>query len=350
MKSRTLSCITAMTLFAVLPASVQLAAQEQLQNKQQPRYKLVDLGTFGGPTSYFSNGADGILNNHGTAAGWADTSTPDPYPSFCFNADCFVSHAFQSQNGVLTDLGALPGGASSQALWISANGLIVGQSQNGVIDPLTGIPEGDAVLWKDGQIINLGTLGGNFSVAQAINNRGQVVGAALNAIPDPISFLGTQIRAFLWRNGAMQDLGTLGGPDAWGLFVNEGGQIAGWSLTNSTPNPVLDACGFGTTFPTQDPFLWEKGGMIDLGTLGGTCGYPTALNNRGQVVGQSDLTGDIYLHAFFGLRPDRCRTWARSAGTPHSQTGSTTPGISPAKRICPAPRRRITTRLCGRKA
>jgi hypothetical protein len=123
-----------MTLFAALAIPAGLAAQEQQQQeskKEHARYKLIDLGTFGGPASYFPNGFDGFLNNHGTAAGWADTSTPDPFPAFCFNPDCFVSHAFRSQNGVVTDLGVLPGGSSSQAFWISRNGLIIGNSQNG---------------------------------------------------------------------------------------------------------------------------------------------------------------------------------------------------------------------------
>jgi uncharacterized membrane protein len=93
--------------------------------------------------------------------GWADTSTPDPYPAFCFNPDCFVSHAFRWQKGVMTDLEALPGGASSSAVWITENGLIAGTSQNGEVDPLIpGLPEIRAVLWKQGQIIDLGTFGG----------------------------------------------------------------------------------------------------------------------------------------------------------------------------------------------
>src|SRR5215472_2714328 len=113
MKYRRSTCITAMTLFAALAIPVGLTAQEQQPNKPQTRYKLIDLGTFGGPTSYVvvnSIQVGTVLNNRGTVAGWADTSTPDPYAPNCFNFDCFVSHAFQSQNGTLTDLGVLPGG------------------------------------------------------------------------------------------------------------------------------------------------------------------------------------------------------------------------------------------------
>jgi uncharacterized membrane protein len=179
-KCTTVVCSSVLIGCAALAMPMSLAAQEH--NEKHVHYKLVDLGTFGGPASYVQNGFDGVLNNQGAAVGWADTSTPDPYPNFCFS-NCYVVHAFQSQDGVLTDLGTLPGGASSQTTWITATGLISGNSQNGQIDPLfPGFPQNRAVLWQNGVITDLGTLpeGGYESFASSLNSRGQVVGFALN--------------------------------------------------------------------------------------------------------------------------------------------------------------------------
>jgi hypothetical protein len=103
MKSTTLMCLVAIMFFAALAIPVRLAAQANQDHRNSHhhhRYQLIDLGTFGGPASYFSNGADGILNNHGKAVGYADTPTPDPFPSFCFDSDCFVAHAFQWRHGM----------------------------------------------------------------------------------------------------------------------------------------------------------------------------------------------------------------------------------------------------------
>jgi probable HAF family extracellular repeat protein len=270
--------------------------------KTHPRYKLVDLGTLGGPSSTFE-GLSKTINNQGTTIGTADTAFPDPSAPNCFGPNCLVQHAFQWKHGVLTDLGALPGGSSSWAEAMNEAGQIVGRSENGLIDPLTGASEQYAVLWNDGQIINLGALGGNGSFATAINNRNQVVGAAANSVPDPFSLLGlfpppasvTETRAFLWENGVMHDLGTLGGPDSFGQYVNDSGQVAGFSYTDSTPND-------STGIPTVHPFLWDNGQMLDLGSLGGTFGQVNDLNNRGHVIGNMTLAGDEFQHPFLWAR------------------------------------------------
>jgi probable HAF family extracellular repeat protein len=294
MKPRILSCVIAMTLFtAAIP--VQLAAQVQSDNPQHERvhhrYRFVDLGTLGGPAAYFIE-FEKVLTNRGTLIGGADTPVTDPYNPNCFNpGDCFVSHAFVWRDGALTDLRALPGVNSSIPSEINKHGDIVGTSQNGLIDPLTGLPENRAVLWHEGDIADLGTFGGNESGADGINNRDQIIGVALNAIPDPFSFVGgTQTRAFLWQDGVMQDLGTLGGPDAFAQYINDRGQVTGFSYISNTPTS------FG--LPQVDPFFWDHGTMQDLGSLGGTFGQVNDLNNRGQVIGTMNLTGDVFVHGF----------------------------------------------------
>ena len=299
-------CLTVVSLFTALAMPNGMQAQGNLSQNNKPKhqkYRLVDLGTFGGPQSfYFSSPVVKSVNNFGTAVGAADTPIQDPFYPNCDTPDCLLLRAFQWKNGSLTDLGTVPLGNSSSAGWVTDAGEILGGSDTGAIDPLTGVPENIAFVWKDGAITSLGTLGGGFSFGNAMNNRGKVVGLALNAIPDDFSFLGlgTETRAFLWDQGVMRDLGTLGGPDGWAASINEFGQVAGWAYTNSTPNPV-------TGVPTQHPFLWTNGTMQDLGTLGGTYGVVGglpgpgsggALNNRGQVIGTMNLAGDLTHHPF----------------------------------------------------
>jgi probable HAF family extracellular repeat protein len=315
MKSKIFTFTTALSLLVWLAVPVQLAAQDkQAEHHKHHHYKLVDIGTFGGPNS--SNAWAGIgntlMNSGGTVIGEADTSASDPY---CL-VDCFLNDAFQWQNGVLTNLEGLPGNVNgTYASSINSRGQVSGTSGNGAIDLLTGYPQMDAVLWKHGKVTNLGTLGGNASVAYAINNREQVVGAALNTVLDPFSSgfpaphcgsnvciaesymamffpSATQMHAVLWQNGAIKDLGTLGGPDSVAWQINERGQIAGQSYLNSIPNPT-------TGVPTIDPFfIGEDGKMVDLGNLGGTVSWATGLNNRGEVIGAMTLAGDRGWHPF----------------------------------------------------
>ena len=299
MKSRTLILATAIALLTVLVLSIPVAAQ-------RIRYKLIDIGTFGGPASYFTSPGIGpgslVLNNRGMLAGKADTPIPDPNgpdPNSCAVPSCFDTHVFRWNKGSLTELGTLPGGRSSDVGGINARGWIAGGSERGEIDPATGARVNHAVLWKGNEIVDLGTLGeGLNSVALQVNNGGQVVGiSTINIAPDPFGFAGGSIHPFLWQNGVMQDLGTLGGPDAFafpGCGTQRNNLVTGFSLIDEVVNPT-------TGFPTVHPFLWEDGNMIDLGTLGGTTVAQdpgSCVNNRGQVAGASTLPGDSILHPF----------------------------------------------------
>ena len=279
--------------------STMCLSQTALTQNGRPRYKLVDLGTFGGPHSAVGSQSV-VVSNTRKVAGGAVTATPDPYAPDCFDRNfCFVEHAFVWQAGVLNDLGTLPGGYSSFGYAINEHGLVVGWSQNGALDPITGVPEYVPAAWRNGQIIDIGTFGGAFGQAAAVNDFGFVVGGAENETPDPFRLAedwfgiagSTELRAFGWsRDRGLFDLGTLGGGGAVALSVNSNGQVAGTSFASDVPGP--------TGIPPLDPFLWSHGVMIDLGTLGGTFGVAAKVTNHGQVVGDSDLKGDSTSHGF----------------------------------------------------
>src|SRR5215469_10412171 len=123
MKSRTLKFAVGVVLLAELATPVSSVAQTS--------YKLIDIGTLGGPSAHGpGNGAGSqLINNAGVVAGSADTSIP------CNGANCPIAHGFKWENGALTDLGALPGGSFSGASSINARGWIAGGSKTGQIDP-----------------------------------------------------------------------------------------------------------------------------------------------------------------------------------------------------------------------
>jgi probable HAF family extracellular repeat protein len=115
-------------------------------------------------------------------------------------------------------------------------------------------------------ITDLGTLGRSFISSEAVdvNESGQIVGG---------SGTGSLGRAFIWQNGTMTPLGTLGGLESSAVAINNRGQVIGGSLTRKPAR--------------GHAFLWQDGKMTDLGTLGGRRSGARALNDRGQVVGSS---------------------------------------------------------------
>lgn len=149
------------------------------------------------------------------------------------------------------------------------------------------------------RVTDLGTLGGSFSRANAINNLGQIVGGSYNAKPDPTTPGTNEVRAFLWNRGVLTDLGTFGGADAdqfggnvtGATGINDEGQVVGGATYNAVSDP---ACGDENGAITcNHAFLWAKGTMTFLGTLkgmtslGNSYSHANAINAHGQVVGDS---------------------------------------------------------------
>jgi probable HAF family extracellular repeat protein len=344
MKSRIMMWTIAVSLFTALAMPVCMTAQDASTPDHHHRhhtYTLVDLGTFGGANSYpIIVESVQTLSQSGVVAGCADTTQPNPkYPNFnpfLFpppQPDPAIAHGFRSSHdGSLRDLGALPGTNNSCALWISDNGLIAGASENGLIDPLTGWPEIEAVFWKNNHLTRLGTLGGYESFPISVNNRGQVAGAATNTVPEDNGF-GTEVHAFLWQDGIMRDLGTLpGGSDSFAVIVNDRGQVMGGSSALPQPGSIFlwehgtmqeipNTIGgtmenpfymnnqtmiLGNASIAGDmafhPFFWYRGVMTDIGTFGGDNGDAVWVNERGQVVGTADFPGDVIHHAFLWRR------------------------------------------------
>jgi probable HAF family extracellular repeat protein len=134
-------------------------------------------------------------------------------------------------------------------------------------------------------VIDLGTLGGTFSIAGGLSNSGWVEGWSLVSGD-------TARHPVLWRKGVKKDLGTLGGPNAdAGYRPNDSGNVGGASETG-TPDPFAeDFCGYGTNLICL-PIVWWNGArkMTPLPTLGGNNGWAAAINDQNEVAGVAENT------------------------------------------------------------
>jgi probable HAF family extracellular repeat protein len=221
----------------------------------------------------------------------------------------FASTA-QAQHYNLTDLGTLPGGVSSQALAINDLGQVVGAAS---------VPEGThAFLWTDsGGMQDLGTLpgGGAYSIAAGINVRGKIAGSSDFTQP----FAGNT-HAFVWtQSSGMQDLGTLGCPDITGATgINFFSEVVGISTI-----PPCPGGGLYRTFIAY--FRRRDGAMQSLGTLpGGGSSSGSAINFFGHVVGFSSCSPCAGNHAFLWTK----KQGMQDLGTLPEGTTSAAEGIN----------------------
>ena len=163
--------------------------------------------------------------------------------------------------------------------------------------------EGDktahAFQWQAGRFTDLGTLGGPNSWGNVINNSGAVTGYAETSNADPFAenycFFGTDraCRGFVWQKGFMSPLSTLGGNNSYAVGINNQGQVAGNAETS-----VPDSTCAAPEVLQYRPVIWTKGEIQELPTLAGDPdGFADAINDHDQAVGASGTCADPLLHA-----------------------------------------------------
>ena len=134
-------------------------------------------------------------------------------------------------------------------------------------------------------VVDLGTLGGTFSETQGDNALGGEWVTGDSGLPND-----TVLHAFLWHRGRIRDLGTLGGPNSFGWGVNESGNAVGGADTSAN-DPLGEQYCFGAGDNSIClPFLWRNDihKMIALPLLGGNNGAASGINSQGEVVGQAE--------------------------------------------------------------
>ena len=195
-----------------------------------------------------------------------------------------ISHAAMFKSGYVTDLGVLPGQVFSRANGINAAGQVVGYS-----GPQRDSSQSRAFLWTSQTgMIDIGTLGGSYAQAYAINDAGYITGASQTQTWGPMVIT----HAFIYRlpsppyqrHDRMVDLGVLGGLSSYGMAINSYNHVAGYSTiqTNDANAERVHA------------FFHDGNKMVDLGSLGwpGTdtdVSVALGINKSDQVVGYSYL-------------------------------------------------------------
>lgn len=177
------------------------------------------------------------------------------------------------ENGTLTELTVFGQRVPSESLAINDNGQVTGWS---IFSPY-----GDrhAFIYSEGTMTDIGTLGGRGSFGSAINSKGEITGSSYTP-PMQTSYCCAPViqeHAFIYSNGQMIDLGSWGG-SSHGKGINDNGQVVGIAYYG------YDAYGNDRAFVTQNGIMTDLNTLVDS-TSGWYLRGATGINNNGQITG-----------------------------------------------------------------
>jgi probable HAF family extracellular repeat protein len=260
-------CSTAVIACFVLGVSAAVA---------KTSYRVTDLGVLSGK----EESIPAAINGQGQVAGTSSAK-----------ASGEAAFRYNPYNPVpMEDIGQSSRGVTSRGFGINNTGLVVGDSAFIAMSTADSTIR-RAALFSNGTVSDLGTLKRQtFSRANGINGLNQVVGFSGPELDSPKS------RAFFWsKSTGMVDVGTLGGAYAQAFAINDSGSITG----NSQVAPSLTGSGAVHAFLSPSPLRAGPTGMRDLGTVGGSFSYGMSINANNYVVGYSTVnTTDSRVHAF----------------------------------------------------
>ncbi|TDC43506.1 hypothetical protein [Micromonospora sp. KC213] len=283
------SILATALLAAALTAAPTLASPAAVAPGALASYRVVDLGTFGGDSSYAT-----AMNDRGDVVGRAQAADG-------------TFRGFLWRDGRMIDLGAF------NPIDVNDHGQVVGGHGDG----------SGGYVWHRGV---LRSLGDPSALPVAINDRGQVVSRTAEgpvlwtngrARPLPLAEVsdvnehgqvsgGMHVpggyHAALWHRNRVTDLGAGPFNRSNTYALNDHGWLIGWQFS-------------AMQFPRG--ILWRHGRALDVGTLGGSFTELRAINNRGEILATSQATDGSARPALWrrGVLHDLSLAGVSTAGT-----------------------------------
>jgi probable HAF family extracellular repeat protein len=259
---------------------------------QNTHYTIQDLGVVG--ANFYQPGEPIVISNSGWVSGGAGVGAAE--------------RAVLWHGGNMIDIGNPGLGGNSFGWGVNDQGTAVGETEDTASDlsttedfcgfqamgysssPTPCVP----FIWKEGKMVPLKTLGGVNGVAIAISDGGAIVGYAENRTKDPTCPAPQiyQFKPVVWFGDWILPLPTAGknaegvlfsDPEGLAYAINDLGQVVGTSGNCAAFNPA-----FLINFQPVHALLWQNGIALDLGNLeGASSNFAHDINNRGEVVGVS---------------------------------------------------------------